>query len=87
MHDQRIRFLDRPENVRRLLRVFYVVCLGLIAADLVYHRHVSHPLESMPGFYGVYGFVACVLLVLVAKQMRRLLMRDEHYYDRRDGGQ
>ena len=35
----------------------------------------------MWGFYAGYGFVACVLLVLIAKEMRKLLMRREDYYD------
>jgi hypothetical protein len=35
----------------------------------------------MFGFYSVYGFVACVLLVLLAKEMRKLLIRKEDYYD------
>jgi hypothetical protein len=30
----------------------------------------------------VYGFVACVLLVLTAKALRRLLKRPEDYYER-----
>ena len=31
----------------------------------------------------MYGFVACVLLVLIATQMRKVLMRkEEDYYDR-----
>ncbi len=36
--------------------------------------------EHWPAFYPVYGFVACVLLVLVAKQMRRVIGRSEVYY-------
>ena len=35
----------------------------------------------MIGFYAVYGFVACVLLVLLAKEMRKVLIRKEDYYD------
>jgi hypothetical protein len=35
----------------------------------------------LSGFYAFYGFVACVLLVLIAKQMRKVLMRKEDYYD------
>jgi hypothetical protein len=34
------------------------------------------------GFYGWFGFVACVALVLIAKQLRRIVMRPEDYYDR-----
>ena len=34
------------------------------------------------GFYGFYGFVSCVGLVLLAKQIRKILGRKENYYDR-----
>lgn len=37
------------------------------------------------GSYAIYGFVACVLLVLLGIVLRRLVMRDESYY--RDGEQ
>jgi hypothetical protein len=37
--------------------------------------------ERWPGFYAFYGFVACFALVLAAKQLRRLLMRPERYYE------
>jgi hypothetical protein len=42
---------------------------------------VSHSWENLPAFYAVYGFVACVLLVLIAKEMRKVIMRKEDYYD------
>ena len=74
-------FFDKPSNVRWVLRIFYGLCVLLLLGDLVIHRHVSHPWERLPGFYPLFGFVACVLLVLVAKEMRKLLMRDEDYYE------
>lgn len=72
---------DNPANVRRLLQGLYVLCGLLLALDLVIHRHVSHAWEALPGFYALYGFVGCVLLVLIAKGLRRLLMRPANYYD------
>jgi hypothetical protein len=53
----------------------------LLLLDFVLHRHISHSWEHLPGFYAFYGFVACVLLVLVAKEMRTVLKRREDYYD------
>ena len=73
---------DDPKNVKRLLHVFYVLCAALLIADAFFHRHVAHPWENLPGFYGLYGFGACVLLVLIAKELRKILMRGEDYYDR-----
>ena len=43
-------------------------------------RLVSSAAELFYGFYPIYGFVACVLLVLTAKVMRLVLKRDESYY-------
>ena len=79
------RFLDRPANQRRLRRVFYALCAALVALEVLVHRHAEHSWEGAFAFYAVYGFVACVVLVLAAKQMRRVLMRREDYYDPRPG--
>ncbi|WP_207062963.1 hypothetical protein [Motiliproteus sp. SC1-56] len=71
---------DHPRNVRRLVRLLVAVGVVLFGLDAVIHRHAEHPWESVFGFYAGYGFVACVLLVLLAREMRRLLMRREDYY-------
>ena len=80
-HDEKQHIFDKKENVDRLLRGFYIVCGLLFALDFILHRHISHGWENLPGFYAIFGFVACVLLVLVAKEMRKVLMRKEDYYD------
>lgn len=74
------RFLDRPANQRRLRMVFYALCAVLVALEVLVHRHAEHPWENAFAFHAVFGFVACVVLVLAAKQMRRVLMRRENYY-------
>ena len=79
--DRQKHFLDSPGNVKKMLRIFYVICAGLLLADVVYHRHVVHAWEGVWGFYAIYGFVACVALVLIAREMRKFLMRREDYYD------
>ena len=75
---------DKPGNVKWLLRIFYGVCAALFAADFVIHRHVERTIEGFWGFYAIYGFVACVLLVLIATKMRKVVMRGEDYYDEKD---
>lgn len=77
---------DDPKNVRRLILGLFVTCGVILALDLFIHRHLSFEegvfgAEGWFGFYGVYGFVACVFLVLIAKEMRKVLMRSEDYYD------
>ena len=76
------RWLDDDRNVKKIVWALVAVCAGLAAADLFYVKHAHFSWEMWFGFYGFYGFVCCVLLVLSAKQMRRVLKRDEEYYDR-----
>jgi hypothetical protein len=79
--DEKQYLFDRVENVNRLLRGFYTVCGILFVLDFILHRHMTHDWEHLPGFYAVFGFIACVVLVLVAKEMRKVVMRKEDYYD------
>jgi hypothetical protein len=80
--DPKTYWLDDPNNVDRLVRVFYGVCAVLVAIDVFVPKHGPYAIEHWFGFYGWFGFIACVALVLIAKQLRRVLMRPENYYDR-----
>ncbi|MFQ5765441.1 MAG: hypothetical protein ACE5GT_10965 [Rhodospirillales bacterium] len=72
---------DNPRNVKRAIYFLFAICGITLVLDFVVRRHVDHPWEGLFGFYAVYGFVACVILVLVAKEMRKVVMRKEDYYD------
>ena len=84
MENSKKYWLDKPRNVKKLLIILYVVCALLLLTEVFYHKHAIISLEESFGFYGIYGFVACVILVLIAKEMRRLLGREEDYYERND---
>jgi hypothetical protein len=86
MNDEKQHFFDKPGNIRKVLLALYAICGVLLLLDVIVHRHISHSWEWLWGFYPLYGFVGCVVLVLVAKWMRTFLMRDEDYYDRRNDG-
>lgn len=64
-----------------MLKVFYVICGLLVLVDFIVHRHIYHDWENIPAFYAIYGFIGCVVLVLIATEMRKFLMRGEDYYD------
>jgi bacteriorhodopsin len=81
VRSERRYLFDSPRNVRRVIWLLYAACFGSFAADALIDRHIDHPWEALFGFYGIYGFVACVLLVLIAKELRRVLMRKDRYYD------
>jgi hypothetical protein len=79
---EKVYWLDSRENVTKLFRGLCALGLALALADLVVRRHDGVGVAEWFGFYAVYGFVACVALVLTAKALRRVLKRPEDYYDR-----
>ena len=82
MDQEKKHVWDDEKNVKILLRFFFITCVLLFAVDFVVHKEDHMPWEAWPGFYAIYGFVACVLLVLVSKYvLRPLVKRDEDYYD------
>ena len=96
--EEESRWLDSTENVRKVIRWFYGLCVLIILADLIFslgwHKHAAlaeesslHAIETLPAFYGIYGFFACVGLVYVSKVMRgwkgkNALMRSENYWEK-----
>ena len=75
-------WLDRSASVTMVFRAVVAVCAALLLLDFLYVKHAEFKMEYLFGFYGWYGFVACVFLVLAAKELRKLLKRREDYYDR-----
>jgi hypothetical protein len=73
-------FWDKKANVDLLFRVLYAVSALLVILDLAVDRYSEHPWEHVWEFYTLYGFLGIVLLVLLAKGLRRLVMRPEDYY-------
>jgi len=77
-------WLDKTKNVDLIIWILVAVCVLLFFADAFYHKHAHFEIEYLFGFYGVYGFFVCVALVLVAKSLRTILMRDEDYYEKKE---
>ena len=84
MTQEKIYLFDRPQNVRRVLWLLYGFALLVLLLDLVVHRHAVHPWEGLPFFYPIYGFFGCTILVVIAKWMRRIIMRPPDYYRQDD---
>lgn len=82
MTDDKKHLFDDPKNIKRLMQIFYACCIVLVILDFVIHRHTMHEWDKLWAFYPIYGFVGCVVLVIVASWMRTFLMRAEDYYDK-----
>ena len=78
-----VGWTDRADTVKRFLVSFYVICGVLVVAELVLGRATEHPhpYEGPFGFYAAYGFLSFWFLVILARGMRKLLIRSEDYYD------
>jgi hypothetical protein len=81
-HDSHKPWLYRPSTVNGLFWGLAILCVLLGLADFVYHRHTIFAFESFPAIYGIFGFVAFVFIVFAGIGLRKLIMRDEDYYDR-----
>ena len=75
-------WLDDKRNVKKIITTLAIICLVLFVSDAFYQKHPYFVVESVFGFYAIYGFVMCVALVLVAKWIRKFVMRVEDYYDK-----
>ena len=82
--DEKTYWLDDPANVKKVVWALVAVCLIVFLADALIHKHGYFQVEHIFGFYGLYGFIVCVGLVLAAKALRIILMRPEDYYDSDD---
>ena len=68
-------------GARKLTRGFLVASALVFVADFFVKRRTHVGAEEISGFHAVYGFVGCVVLVLVAKEMRTDFLRDESFHD------
>ena len=75
------RWLDRPGSVGLIIKLLIAACVLSVVADFFYHKHGDYSFQEWFAFDAVFGFLAYVGLVTTAKGVRRLLMRDEDYYD------
>lgn len=82
MSDQGI--FDNLANVKKVIYGLFLVCFILaILGFFVSDEHAHFGWETYPQFYGAFGFLAFVILVLAAKHfLRPIVKRKENYYDK-----
>ena len=80
-----MKLLDIIELLRSKAakRIAYGALIILIIVDFIVPRHEIHFFgDKIPGFWSLFGFIACVLIIIVSKWIGHLgLMKDENYYD------
>ena len=79
-----IEFLrDRLKTVIRLCFVVLAIVVLLDALPAIVDKEHAHTsVEHLPGFWAVFGFIGCVLIIIVSKWFGHAgIMTREDYYD------
>ena len=76
------------EYLRDRLKTVKLVCIGVLVLlavldVLLVSNEEGHPaIERIPAFWSIFGFLACVLIILLSKWFGHLgIMTREDYYD------
>ena len=75
-------WLDDPYHVRLLWRIFLFALALTVAAEIAITLHPHFAVEALFGFHAWFGFLACAVLILVAKALGLVLKRRDTYYER-----
>jgi uncharacterized BrkB/YihY/UPF0761 family membrane protein len=73
------------DHLKLVVRLCYVVLALLVAWDFLFvpKEEVPTMIERLPGFWSVFGFLACVVIIIGSKWFGHLgIMTREDYYDR-----
>ncbi len=76
------------EFLRNRLKTVIRVCMAVLALlilwDVVFvnKEHAHTAAEHVPGFWSIFGFIACVLIIILSKWYGHAgIMQREDYYD------
>lgn len=60
-----------------------ITVISLILEFVFLSDYDSHWWNAIPGFYIIWGFLSCVVIIYVSKWLGKLfIFRSEEYYDR-----
>ncbi len=76
-------FLERPETIKLLWRLLYILCALTLIPEIFIKRHGHFGFDGFFGFYALLGFLSCVVLILISKLGGIFLKKDPHYYDKK----
>jgi uncharacterized membrane protein YdjX (TVP38/TMEM64 family) len=79
------------DRLKTVIRLCYVVLALLVVYDIIFvDKHAAHTfVEKLPGWWAVFGFIACVLIIILSKWYGHVhwfgsdfqVMSPEDYYD------
>ncbi len=83
-----MKLVQLIEFLRNRLKAVVRICFGILAlliiADaLLVNKEAAHTgIEHLPGFWSIFGFIACVLIIILSKWYGHAgIMTREDYYE------
>ena len=80
-----MKLVDMIETLRTktVKKIAYGILVLLVIVDFIIPRHEIHFFgDKIPGFWSIFGFSACVVIIIVSKWLgKNGLVKDEDYYD------
>lgn len=68
------------DTLKNAFIISLVLCI--MVGFFIQPDHTIFWWEEIPVFYAIYGFIGCVLIVIVSKELgHHLLQREEDYYE------
>jgi hypothetical protein len=81
-----VKFIDFIyARMRTVIRLSFAILALLVLWDAFFvDKSLAHTsMELLPGFWALFGFIACVLIIIISKWYGHLgIMTREDYYDR-----
>ena len=79
-----MKLVNMIETLRTKIvkKIAYGILVLLVMVDFIIPRHEVHFFgDKIPGFWSLFGFSACVVIIIVSKWLgKNGLMKDEDYY-------
>lgn len=82
-----LNWLEKPGASNKIYWTLVILALLISAPDIlslfhiVYEMHPYTSIEEIPVFYGLYGSIAFLTLIAIAKFVQPFLKRADDYYD------
>ncbi len=78
------------DRLKTVIRISYAFLALMVVLDIFVDKQHAHTrIEHIPGFWALFGFVACVVIIIVSKWYGHVkwfgcfrIMAREDYYDR-----
>ena len=71
----------KKSSIKKLWIGSGIILTLTVVAEFFVKLHPHFEVESYFGFHAVYGFLACVVMVVFAKGLGYLIKRKDDYYD------